>query len=127
MAARLVARLTTLLNLTSDQQTQAATLFSAEETANASLFASFRTARSALQAAIEKNDADAIATQATQLGSLTTQQTENDAKTQASFYAILTADQQTKYQQLLAAGIAGPGPGFGGPGGPGGHGGPHGR
>ena len=121
MAARQVARLTTLLTLTSDQQAQATTLFTAEATASTTLMASMRTARKALTTAIQSDNLDTIATEATAIGNLTAQETEGRAKAQAGFYAILTTDQQTKYKQLLAGGPGGFG---GGPGGPGG--GPHG-
>lgn len=114
MATHQVTRLTTLLTLTAAQQAQATTIFTAEATANSTTMASMRTARTALKTAVEANDQAGIATQASQIGSLTTQQVSDQAKAQAAFYAILTADQKTKYDSL-----GGPG-GFGGPGGPGG-------
>ncbi len=73
-------------------------------------------AHTALQTAIESNDTASISAQAAQIGTLTTQEVETHATAQAAFYAILTADQQTKYKQLLSAGPRG----FGGPGGFGG-------
>jgi Spy/CpxP family protein refolding chaperone len=118
--ANRVARLTTLLTLTTAQQTQATTIFTTEETALTPIRTSLDTARTALNAAILKNDSAAIVTEATQIGTLTTQQVEAQAKADASFYALLTTDQQTKYTELKSAGFGGPG----GPGGPG-HGGPH--
>src|SRR5438270_480353 len=74
MIANRVARLTTLLTLTPAQQTQATTIFTNEQTAESSLLTSIRDARTALQTAIQKNDLTGINTQATQIGSLTTQQ-----------------------------------------------------
>ena len=66
-------------------------------------------AQTALQTAIKSNDLTGIMTQATQIGSLTTQQVEDRAKADAAFYAILTPDQQTKYNQLHDAGVGGRG------------------
>jgi Spy/CpxP family protein refolding chaperone len=121
MVARQVERLTSLLTLTTAQQSQATTIFTAAQTAIAPLQTSMQTARTALQAAIPKNDTATIATEATQIGNLTAQLAVDQAKAEAAFYLILTADQQTKYSQALTRG-GGRG-GFGGPGGPGGFGG----
>jgi Spy/CpxP family protein refolding chaperone len=118
MVAHQVARLTTLLSLTSAQQAQATAIYTAEQTAATSLRTNMRTAHSALQTATENNDVAGITAQATEIGSLTAQQIESRAKAEAAFYAMLTADQQAKYKQLK--------PGPGGPGGFG-HRGPGGR
>jgi Spy/CpxP family protein refolding chaperone len=120
IVANLVQRLTALLTLTTTQQTQATTIFTTEQTALSPLNTSMQTARTALQTAIKTNDLTGIITQATQIGNLTTQQVEAQAKAEAAFYAILTTDQQTKYNQLHSVGIGGRGGlggGFGGPGG----------
>jgi Spy/CpxP family protein refolding chaperone len=113
-----VARLTTILNLTSAQQTQATTIFTTEQIALSGLRNGMQTAHATLQTAIQNNDAGSITTQATQIGTLTTQEVEARAAAQAAFYALLTADQQTKYKQLMSAGPGGPGgpQGFGRPG-----------
>src|SRR5260221_2492568 len=111
--ANRVARLTTLLTLTTDQQTQATAIFTKEQAAESSVITSMQAARKALQAAVEKNDATGITTSATQIGALTTQQVEDQARADAAFYAILTADQQAKYNELQSAGPGGPG-GLGG-------------
>lgn len=122
IVANRVARLTTLLTLTTTQQTEATTIFTTEQTALSGLMTSMQTARTTLQTAVEKNDQTGIATEATQIGALTTQEVEAQAKADAAFYAILTTDQQTKYTSLQSGGPGG-GPGgpggFGGPGGPG--------
>ena len=116
MVANRVARLTALLNLTTAQQAQATTIFTTEQTAISGLLASLQTARATLQAAVQNNNTAAITEQATVIGNLTTQQVETSANAEASFYAILTADQQTKYKQLQSTGfgrlggIGGPGP-----------------
>jgi Spy/CpxP family protein refolding chaperone len=120
IVANLVQRLTALLTLTTAQQAQATTIYTTEQTALSDLATSMQTARTALQTAIKANDLTAIITQATQIGSLTTQQVEDQAKAEAAFYAILTTDQQTKYNQLHSVGLGGRGgPGRGGFGGPG--------
>ena len=113
--ANRVTRLTALLNLTTTQQTQTTIIFTTEQTAISGLLSSLQTARATLQTAIQNNDTAAIATQATLIGNLTTQQVEASANAEAAFYALLTADQQTKYKQLLSTGFGRPG-GFGGPG-----------
>src|SRR5215475_7161772 len=71
IVANRVARLTTLLTLTSTQQTEATTIFTTEQTALTALQTSFQAARTALQTAIQKNDLNGINTQASQIGSLT--------------------------------------------------------
>jgi len=111
MAQHQVERLTQALTLTSSQQSQATSIFTAEATANQSVMANMQQARSSLETAIKANDAGGIATAANTIGTLTAQTTTNNAKAQAAFYAILTADQQAKYH--VGAG----GPGFGGFGG----------
>jgi Spy/CpxP family protein refolding chaperone len=113
--ANLVQRLTALLTLTTAQQTQATTIYTTQQTALSALRTGMQTAQTALQTAIKANDLTGILTQATQIGNLTTQQVEAQAKAEAAFYAILTADQQTKYDQLHSVGIGGRGgPGGGG-------------
>jgi Spy/CpxP family protein refolding chaperone len=115
-----VARLTKLLDLTSTQQASATTIFTTEQTALATLRTSMQTARTALQTAIKSNDAAAIGTESTQIGTLTGEEVLAQSTAGAALYAILTADQQAKYDTL---GPLGGGPaGFGGPGGPGPHG-----
>jgi Spy/CpxP family protein refolding chaperone len=109
-----------LLTLTTAQQAQATTIYTTEQTALSGLNTSRQTAQTALQTAIKANDLTGIMTQATQIGSLTTQQVEDQAKAEAALYAILTTDQQTKYNQLHSVGLGGRGgPGRGGFGGPG--------
>jgi Spy/CpxP family protein refolding chaperone len=122
MTAREVARLTTLLTLTTEQQTQATAIFTTEQTAMSSLFPSLQAAHKALQAAVKTQDTTAIATLSAQIGTLTTRETQARSTAQAAFYAILSNDQQTKYEQLPQGGFGGHGrpgaPGGPGPGGP---------
>lgn len=124
--AHQVERLTVLLTLTAAQQTSATTIFTGEQTVLATIQTSLQTAQTALETAVEANSPGAITTAATQIGTLTTQQFEAVGTANATFYAILTADQQTKYKELLASGFLASGFPGGGPGhGPGGPGGPH--
>jgi Spy/CpxP family protein refolding chaperone len=116
MVANQVARLTKLLDLTSAQQTSATEYFTTEETALATVRTGIHTARTAIEADIKSGNKADIATQAATIGSLTTQEVQAQATADAEFYAILSGDQQTKYETLGRGG-------FGGPGGPGG---PHG-
>jgi len=117
MVAQRVAHLTTLLSLNSDQQAKATTLFTTEETALSAIHGSMRTARTALNAAVEANDANGIASAAAEIGTLTTQEVQGQATADAAFYAILSNDQQTKYK-AMPFGHGGPGGGPRGPGGP---------
>jgi Spy/CpxP family protein refolding chaperone len=125
MAANMVAHIAVVLNLTTAQQASAITIFANAETTLAGIRANSRTAHDSLKAAIEANDTATIASVANQLGSLEAQQITVDATAHAAAYALLTADQKTKF-----AAIVGPGglTGMGGPGhgpGPGGFGPPH--
>jgi Spy/CpxP family protein refolding chaperone len=115
IVSNLVKRLTALLTLTTAQQAQATTIYTTEQTALSGLNTSLQSAQTALEAAIKTNSLTGIITQATQIGSLTTQQVEAQAKAEAAFYAILTPDQQTTYNALHSVGLGGRGgPGGGG-------------
>jgi Spy/CpxP family protein refolding chaperone len=116
-----VSRLTKLLDLTAAQQTQATSIFTTEQNALATVRTSMHTAHTALETAIKANDPAGISTQSAAIGTLTAQEVQAQGTADAAFYAILMADQQSKYDTL---GPRGPG-GFGGPGGPG-RSGPHG-
>jgi Spy/CpxP family protein refolding chaperone len=115
MVANQVARLTKLLDLTPAQQTSATEYFTTEETTLASVRTAMHTARTAIEADIKSGNKTDIATQATTIGSLTTQEVQAQATADAEFYAILTQDQQTKFETLGRGGFGG----LGGPGGPG--------
>jgi Spy/CpxP family protein refolding chaperone len=100
MAQHQVQRLTTLLSLTSEQQTEALTIFTNSAIANATVHTNMKTAQTALKTAIEANDAATINTTATGIGVLEGQLTANTSLADAAFYAILTADQKTKFAAL---------------------------
>jgi len=117
MVERRVARLTTLLSLTTAQQAQATTIFTNSANADAAVRTSMQTARTALRAAVQANNSSAINQNATTIGTLTGQLTASDSLADAAFYAILTADQKTKFDAIGANGPGGGRGGFGGPGG----------
>ncbi len=115
-----VARLTKLLTLSTLQVTEATTLFTTELTALNTISTSLTTARTALTTAVEANSPSGITTAATTIGTLTMQQELAEGTAEAGFYFDLTADQQTKYKELIAAGLNGEGFNHGFGGGPGG-------
>jgi Spy/CpxP family protein refolding chaperone len=100
IAQRQVQRYTTLLTLNANQVEQATTLFTTEATTHANSRASERAAHQALEAAIKANDTATIQTTATQLGQLSGEAMATHALARAQFYALLTADQKTKFSQL---------------------------
>jgi Spy/CpxP family protein refolding chaperone len=118
IVANQVAHLTSLLSLTTSQQSQATTLFTAAQTTISSVRTNLQAAHTALTTAVEANDSAGIATQTTEIGTLTAQQALAQATADAAFYQILTSAQQTEYAQFLSQGPHGPGGhgGFGGPG-----------
>lgn len=125
-ATNLVDRLTTLLDLTSTQQTSAISIFTTEFTALAAIQTNLATQQSNLVTAIEANNSTNFTAAANQIGSLTGQQVLAEATAQAAFYLELSSTQQTKYAALKLGnfdglGSTGPGPVFGGGPGPGQH------
>lgn len=119
MVQRRVSRLTTLLDLTSAQQTSLTTLLTTNATDNQGLFSSMRAARQALNTAEKNSDSAGIQSASTQIGNLTAQMTASRATLNAGIAQILTSDQMAKYNLLgHGGGHFGRG-GFGPPGGPG--------
>ena len=100
MAQHQVQRYTTLLTLTSAQVEQATTIFTAEATAHQNARTSERTAHQALEAAVKANDSATIQSTSASLGQMSGEMMAAHALARAQFYAILTADQKTKYDQL---------------------------
>jgi hypothetical protein len=113
MAARQVQRYTTLLSLNSAQVEQATTLFTSEATTESNSRAAERTAHQALEAAIKANDTATIQSTATTLGQMAGEMMAAHALARAQFYALLAADQKTKYDQLEGEHMMGGGPGRG--------------
>ena len=109
-----VSYLTTVLSLTSAQQTQVTAILTSAEANRSTFHTSMKTAHTSLQNAIHSNDAAAMEAAANSIGTLTAQETLAHAKTEAAIYQVLTADQQTKMAQLETEGRHG-GPGFGPP------------
>ena len=114
MAQHEVQRYTTLLSLTPAQVEQATTYFTAEATARQNSWASEKTAHQAMEAAIKANDTATIQSTATTLGQMEGEMMAAHATARAQFYAILTADQKTKFGELEKEHMMG-GPGRGGP------------
>ncbi|MEO8128422.1 MAG: hypothetical protein ABI822_15080 [Bryobacteraceae bacterium] len=123
MVANRVARLTTLLTLTTAQASQATTIFTNAQTAITPLQTSLSGYRTSLQAAVKSNSTAIIDQVSTSIGTATGQITAIQNKADAAFYAILTTAQQTTLNSAHMGGPGGGPGGFGrGPGGPGGFG-----
>ena len=112
IAQRQVQRFTTLLTLNANQVEQATTYFTTEATTVQNSRASERTAHQAMEAAIKANDTATIQSTATTLGQMSGEMMAAHALARAQFYAILNADQKTKYSQLEQEHMMG-GPGRG--------------
>jgi hypothetical protein len=80
-----------------------------------------QTDRKSLASAVRANPTGPIDTLAATIGNLEGQILAIDSKAEASFYAILTKDQQAIYDTMPGGGMRGPG-GRGGPMRPGGRG-----
>jgi Spy/CpxP family protein refolding chaperone len=127
MADRHVRMLTRFLNLSDAQASQATTIFKQAASDAQSIRSSLQTAHETLRTAIKANDTGGITAAANNIGDLSGQELAIRGKADAAFYAILTPDQKTKYDQM-GPGRMGPGAmGFGGPGGMRGAGGMRGR
>ena len=111
--------LATLLSLTDAQKSQALTIYTNAYTAAQALQTTMQTDRQNLTTAVKSNNTASIDQIAASIGTLDGQRLAISSKADAAFYALLTADQQTKYDALAHGG---PGGGPGGPGGPGGFG-----
>jgi len=115
MVANKVARLTTLLTLTTAQASQATTIFTNAQTAITPIQTNLTTYRTALQAAVKSNSTAIIDQQSTLIGTATGQITAIQNKADAAFYALLTTAQQATLNS--SRGGIGGGRGPGGPGG----------
>lgn len=104
--------LATVLSLTDAQKTQATAIFEAAETASSSLRETQALQRTALNDAAKSNAADASIDQlAAALGATSGQLAAIQTKASAKFYALLTAEQRTKLDELHANGRGMRGPG----------------
>ncbi len=101
------------LNLTEAQKTQAQTIFTAAQTASQTLQGQLDGARDAVRATIKANATDAeIDRLSAAAGVLQGQSLAIQTKASAKFYALLTAEQKAKYDEMGGGGRMGPG-GFG--------------
>ncbi len=108
-----VNQLATLLSLTDAQKLQALTIYTNAYTAEQTLMTTLRTTQQNLSAAVKSNNTASIDQLAAAIGSLDSQRIAIDSKADAAFYALLTSDQQSKYD-ALPRGPGGPrGPGIG--------------
>jgi Spy/CpxP family protein refolding chaperone len=107
-----VQRYTTLLSLNANQVEQATTIFTTEATTEQNSRNSEHAAHQAMEAAIKANDTATIQSTATTLGQMSSEMIAAHSLARAQFYALLTADQKTKYSQLEQEHMMG-GPGHG--------------
>ena len=92
--------LTGYLSLTEAQRAQAQTIFTAADTASETARGQLTAARDALNTAIRANAPDAeLDRLAAAVGTIEGQLTAIQAKASARFYALLTAEQRTRYDQ----------------------------
>jgi Spy/CpxP family protein refolding chaperone len=114
LVQRQVTHLTALLNLTTSQAAQATTIFTNAQTAITPLQTNLDTYRTNMAAAVKSNATATIDQIAAQIGTATGQITAVQNKSDAAFYAILTADQKTTLDASGGLGRGGPRPrGFG--------------
>ncbi len=100
------------LTLTDAQKAQAKTIFDAADTAATTARGSLTAAHDALEAAVKANRADAeLDRLAAAVGVVQGQLAAIHAKAEAKFYALLTAEQKTKYDAFETRDGAGGGPG----------------
>jgi Spy/CpxP family protein refolding chaperone len=101
---RRVDSLATRLALTDAQKTQALKIFTDANTASQALQAQIATNRTAIRDAVKKNDIAGIDAASSALGTQTGQLQAIQAKADAAFYNLLTADQKTKYDSAQERG-----------------------
>ncbi len=111
-----VTMLTQALNLTDAQKMQAIKLFTDAQEEGQRFREEIQVARQEMQTAIKANDLAAIERYAREIGTATGEMTVIEGRAQAAFYALLTAGQKTKYDQMPMRGF-GMGPGAMRPGG----------
>lgn len=112
-AARIEMRVNFLANwltLTDAQKSATSKIYTDAQTASESLRTRMETARTALKDAVKKNATTTIDQMALEIGSLTGQLTAIEGKADAAFYALLTAEQKTKYDAGPARRGGGMGP-----------------
>ncbi|MFN0103620.1 MAG: Spy/CpxP family protein refolding chaperone [Bryobacteraceae bacterium] len=96
------------LSLTDAQKAQATTIFAAASTAAETARGQLTAANEALTAGIKANNSDAVLDRlAAAVGTVQGQIAAINAKASAKFYALLTAEQKTKYDALGERGAGG--------------------
>lgn len=101
------------LSLTDAQKASATRIFTEAHAAGQTARASLDENRAAMRTAIRANDTAAIDRLANAGATLHAQLTAAESRAEAAFYALLTADQKTKYDARPGPGMGGRG--FGGP------------
>jgi hypothetical protein len=94
--AKYISFLATLLSLSPGQQAETVSIFAAASTAGGELKATAKTQRKRLGASAGANDGAGIGQAALAIGKVASQRYTIDAKANAAFFQILTADQQEK-------------------------------
>ena len=98
--AKYIRSLTTLLSLTPNQQTEAASIFAKASAAVAELKTTRKTARRTLGESVSNNDNGRIRQTSIAIGTLTAQHHSIGAGANAAFFQLLTPDQQAKLTQF---------------------------
>jgi periplasmic protein CpxP/Spy len=112
-----LAYMTTVLSLTTAQQTQVKSVLTAAVANGSTTHGSMKTAHDNLKTAIHANDPAGMEQAASTIGNLMAQEELARAKTEAAIYQLLTPEQQTKMTALESEEHhGGPGRGPGGPG-----------
>jgi len=101
------------LNLTDAQKTQATKIYTDAASAATNARTSIQDTQSKLTDAIKANSTSTIDSLAVTIGQLQGQITAINAKAEAAFYAILTADQKANYKPMGGPGMMGGRGGFG--------------
>jgi Spy/CpxP family protein refolding chaperone len=112
MAAQRMKYLTTMLDLTPDEQTQLSTVFTNAATANKPLFDALRAAQKQFNADKDSNPGN-LAADAGAVSAAQSQLMVNNANSDNQVKAILTASQYAKYKALYGHGGRGWGGGYG--------------
>lgn len=115
MVAMRVNMLAQRLSLTESQKTQATAIFTQAAASAESIRSGLQTTNTSLADAVKTNNTSAIDQLSASLGNAMGQLTAIEKKAEASFYQILTPEQQTTYSQRPQGGPPMGGPMGGGP------------
>jgi len=113
MAQMRVNQLAQSLNLTDAQKASALSIFTTAITNAQTIQTTLRTNQQSIADAVKKNDTATIDSLAAASGVLQGKALDINAKADAAFYAILTADQKAIYDAMPHGGPGGGGPGRG--------------